>query len=191
MLDTTFGIITLIVVCADFLAMGVPCAWRRQGQRVEDCTVSPNHALHADLRSHAGHEHPGHIDERYRQRHAADLASFGLQRRSLLLLARAVTVLVGLHSRRMPGWGVLLAGGVGVLIGVRYYPKLDLLTPWTWTAPGGGQMFWAFALSLVISSVITAAFIVLCRAAPQFQEFDFELLDSSVSLIDSPAAADG
>lgn len=154
---------------------------------------------------------------------AADLAGFGLQRRALMNLARAVTVivaipaiivasqghsvlyvfliadlvgaalvtpvLVGLYSRRMTGWGVMVAGGVGIVIGALYYPKPDLLSPWALTAPEGGQMFWAFASALVISSVITAGIILARRALAPSREFDFELLDSRVNLIDSPTAA--
>ncbi len=107
----------------------------------------------------------------------------------LLGAALVTPVLVGLYSRRMPGWGVLVAGGIGIIIGALYYPKPDLLSPWALTAPTGGQMFWAFALALVISSVITAVIILTRRAAAPSQEFDFELLDSSVTLIDSPTAA--
>jgi Na+/proline symporter len=155
---------------------------------------------------------------------AADLAGFGLRRRSLMLLARIITVvvaipaiivasqghsvlyvfliadllgaalaipvLVGLYSRRMPGWGVLVAGGVGIVIGALYYPRPDLLTPWALTAPAGGQMFWSFASALAISSVITAAIILVQRALASSHQFDFAVLDSSVNLIDSPAAAD-
>ena len=44
MLDTSFGIITLIVVCALFLVLGVAYSWKRRGQSVEDYTVSRNHA---------------------------------------------------------------------------------------------------------------------------------------------------
>ena len=90
----------------------------------------------------------------------------------------------------MTGWGVLVAGGVGIVIGALYYPKPDLLSPWALTAPGGGQMFWAFASALVISSVITLVVILARRAVAPAQEFDFSVLDSSVSLIDSPSAAD-
>ena len=108
----------------------------------------------------------------------------------LLGAALAVPVLVGLYSRRMPGWGVMVAGGVGIIIGALYYPKPDLLTPWALTAPAGGQMFWSFATALVLSSLISAIIILARRAAVPSQEFDFELLDSSVSLIDSPGAAD-
>ena len=155
---------------------------------------------------------------------AADLAGFGLQRGSLMLLARAITVvvaipaiivasqghsvlyvfliadllgaalaipvLVGLYSRRMPGWGVLVAGGVGIVIGALYYPKPDLLTPWALTAPGGGQMFWSFASALVISTVLTVVILLARRAIAPSQEFDFEVLDSGVALIDSPSAGD-
>ena len=90
----------------------------------------------------------------------------------------------------MSGWGVLLAGGVGIIIGALYYPKPDLLTPWALTAPAGGQMFWSFALALIISSLITVIVIVARRAIAPSQEFDFEVLDSGVELIDSPAGAD-
>ena len=155
---------------------------------------------------------------------AADFAGFGGQRRTIMTLARAITVvvaipaiivgsqgysvlyvfliadligaalavpvLVGLYSRRMTGWGVLLAGGVGIIVGALYYPKPDLLTPWALTAPAGGQMFWSFAAALIISSAITAVIILARRAAAPSQEFDFEALDSNVSLIDSPAGAD-
>ena len=155
---------------------------------------------------------------------AADFAGFGGQRRTIMTLARAITVvvaipaiivgsqgysvlyvfliadligaalavpvLVGLYSRRMTGWGVLVAGGVGIIVGALYYPKPDLLTPWALTAPAGGQMFWSFAAALIISSAITAIIILARRATAPSQEFDFEALDSSVSLIDSPAGAD-
>ena len=44
MLDTTLGIITLIIVCAAFLVLGLSYSWRRRHQSVEDYTVSRNHA---------------------------------------------------------------------------------------------------------------------------------------------------
>ena len=108
----------------------------------------------------------------------------------LLGAALAIPVLVGLYSRRMTGWEVLVAGGVGAVIGALYYPRPDLLTPWALTAPAGGQMFWSFASALVISSAIAAVIILVRRAVSPAQEFDFDLLDSSVNLIDSPSMAD-
>ena len=155
---------------------------------------------------------------------AVDLAGFGLERGSLMYLARAVTVivaipaiyvasqgysvlyvfliadllgaaivtpvLVGLYSRHMPGWGVLLAGAVGILIGALYYPKPDLISPWALSAPPGGQMFWAFGTALVISSAITLVIILAHRVAAPSNEFDFAVLDSNVGLIDSASGAD-
>ena len=44
MLDTTLGIITLVIACAVFLVVGLTYAWRRRRQSVEDYTVSRNHA---------------------------------------------------------------------------------------------------------------------------------------------------
>ena len=44
MLDPTLGIITLVIVCAVFLVLGVAYAWRRGRQSAEDYTVSRNHA---------------------------------------------------------------------------------------------------------------------------------------------------
>ena len=155
---------------------------------------------------------------------AVDLAGVGLQRNSLMILARAITVviaipaiivasqghsvlyvfliadllgaaiavpmLVGLYSSRMPGWGLLLAGGVGIVIGALYYPKPDLLSPWALVAPAGGQMFWAFASALVISSLIAFVIIMGRRIVAPSQEYDFAALDSNVGLIDEPAVAD-
>ena len=53
------------------------------------------------------------------------------------LLGTAITVPMwtGLYSTHMPGWGVLLAGGMGIAIGALFYRKPDLLTPWALTAP--------------------------------------------------------
>ena len=107
----------------------------------------------------------------------------------LLGAAIATPVLAGLYSRRMPGWGVLLAGGVGVVIGALFYPKPDLVSPWALAAPTGGQMFWAFASALVISSAITLIVVLGRRAIAPAQEFDFAVLDANVSLIDSPTLA--
>ena len=44
MLDTTLGIVTLVIACAVFLVLGLTYAWRRRRQSVEDYTVSRNHA---------------------------------------------------------------------------------------------------------------------------------------------------
>ena len=44
MLDTTLGIVTLMIACAVFLVLGVTYAWRRRRQSVEDYTISRNHA---------------------------------------------------------------------------------------------------------------------------------------------------
>jgi hypothetical protein len=82
----------------------------------------------------------------------------------------------------------LLAGAVGIIIGALFYPKPDLLSPWALTAPLGGQMFWAFASALVISSVISAV-VVLGLVAPD-NEYDFAILNADVQLIDDPAPAD-
>ena len=108
----------------------------------------------------------------------------------LLGAAIAVPMLVGLYSSRMPGWGVILAGGVGIVIGALYYPKPDLLSPWALTAPVGGQMFFAFASALVISSVIAGAVIIISAVVAPSRQYDFRALDSGVALIDEPAAAD-
>ena len=155
---------------------------------------------------------------------AADMAGAGLQRGTLMVLARAITVivaipaiivasqghsvlyvfliadllgaaiavpmLVGLYSTRMPGWGVLLAGGVGIVIGALYYPKPDLLSPWALSSPFGGQMFFAFASALVISSAIALVIILGRRVVAPTEEYDFSILDADVSLIDEPAPAD-
>ena len=110
----------------------------------------------------------------------------------LIGAAIAVPMLVGLYSARMPGWGVLLAGGVGIVIGALYYPKPDLLSPWALTAPdwANSQMLWAFASALVISSAISLVIILIRRMAAPSQEYDFAALDSNVGLIDEPTIAD-
>ena len=100
----------------------------------------------------------------------------------LLGAAIAVPMLIGLYSRRMPGWGVLLAGGVGIVVGALYYPTPDLLSPWALTAPfGTTQMFFAFASALVVSSVISAALILIRQPA---QDYDFARLSEEVGLIE-------
>ncbi len=155
---------------------------------------------------------------------AADLAGIGVQRSTLMTLARGVTVvlaipaiivasqgfsvlyvfliadllgaaiavpmLIGLYSSRMPGWAVLLAGGVGIVIGALFYPKPDLISPWAITAPTGGQMFWAFASALVVSSAICAVVVLLRRIASPQQQYNFSTLRSDVQLIDEPATGD-
>ena len=108
----------------------------------------------------------------------------------LIGAAIAVPMLAGLYSRRMPGWGVLLAGGVGIIIGALYYPTPDLLTPWALTAPFGGQMFFAFAAALIVASAITAAVIVIRQMAAPAQEYNFAILNNDVQLIDEPALGD-
>ena len=108
----------------------------------------------------------------------------------LIGAAIAVPMLIGLYSTRMPGWGVLLSGGVGIIIGALFYPKPDLLSPWALTSPLGGQMFFAFASALVISSVIAFVIIIGQRMVAPSQEYDFASLNSNVGLIDEPAVAD-
>ena len=107
----------------------------------------------------------------------------------LLGAAIAVPMLAGLYSTRMPGWGVLLAGGVGIIAGGLFYPKSDLVSPMLATAPSGGQMLWSFGLALVVSSAITAAVIVFRKVAGDVEEYDFSGLRSEVQLIDEPTAA--
>ena len=155
---------------------------------------------------------------------ATDFASLGVQRGTLMNLARAVTVvvaipaiivasqvnsvlyvfliadllgaaivvpmLVGLYSRRMTGWGVIVAGAVGIVIGALYYPTQDLVSPWALTAPFGSQMLWAFASALVVSTAITLLVVLVRRFTAPSEEFDFQVLESNVGLIDSPTAAD-
>ena len=107
----------------------------------------------------------------------------------LLGAAIAVPMLTGLYSTRMPGWGVLLAGGVGIVIGALFYPKPDLVSPMVLAASTGGQMLWSFVLALVFSSVVTAVVVVLRRVASD-DEYDFVRLNSEVSLIDESSAGD-
>ncbi len=155
---------------------------------------------------------------------AVDMAGVGMQRNTLMVLARAITVivaipaiivasqghsvlyvfliadllgaaiavpmLVGLYSSRMPGWGVILAGAVGIIIGALFYPKPDLLSPWALVSPLGGQMFFAFASALVISSVIAFVIIIGRRVITPTQEYNFAALNADVGLIDEPAVAD-
>ena len=90
----------------------------------------------------------------------------------------------------MPGWAVLLAGGVGIVIGALFYPKPDLLSPWALTAPVGGQMFFAFASALVVSSVISTVVVWGQRLVAPQSEYDFAVLNNDVSLIDEPATGD-
>ena len=99
----------------------------------------------------------------------------------LLGAAIAVPMLMGLYSRRMPGWGVVLAGGVGIVVGALFYPKPDLLSPWALTAPFGTQMFFAFASALVVSSAISV--IVALVRQPE-QDYDFGRLSEEVQLIE-------
>ena len=99
----------------------------------------------------------------------------------LLGAAIAVPMLIGLYSRRMPGWGVIIAGGVGIIVGALYYPTPDLLSPWALTAPFGTQMFFAFASALVVSSVICAIIIFIRQPA---QDYDFNRLSEEVQLIE-------
>ena len=108
----------------------------------------------------------------------------------LLGAAIAVPMLVGLYSSRMPGWAVLLAGGVGIVIGALFYPKPDLLSPWALIAPVGGQMFFAFASALVVSSVISAVVVWGQRLVAPQNEYDFAVLNNDVQLIDEPAVGD-
>ena len=108
----------------------------------------------------------------------------------LLGAAIAVPMLMGLYSTRMPGWGVLLAGGVGIIIGALFYPKSDLLSPWALTAPVGGQMLFAFASALVISSAVAAAVVLGRRMVAPSREYDLAVLNYRVVLIDEPAVAE-
>ena len=155
---------------------------------------------------------------------AADMAGVGASRKSLMLQARAATVVVaipavivaaqgfsvlyvflfadllgaaivvpmltGLYSTRMPGWGVLLAGAAGTVVGALFYPKPDLVSPMILAAPNGEQMFWSFVLALAVSSAITAGVVLLLRISAAGDEYDFARLQSEVRLIDEPAAAD-
>ena len=107
----------------------------------------------------------------------------------LIGAAIAVPMLTGLYSRRMPGWAVLLAGGVGVVIGALYYPRPDLVSPWALPAPVGQQMLFAFGSALVVSSAITAVVVWGRRLLAPAQQFDFAILNSDVRLIDETAAA--
>ena len=109
----------------------------------------------------------------------------------LLGAAIAVPMLTGLYSRRMPGWAVLLAGGAGIIIGALFYPKPDLVSPMLLTSPStGSQMFWSFALALIVSSAITAGVVLMRRFAAVGDEYDFIRLQSDVRLIDEPTVAD-
>ena len=108
----------------------------------------------------------------------------------LLGAAIAVPMLAGLYSARMPGWAVLLAGGVGVIIGALFYPRSDLVSPMILAAPTGGQMLWSFGTALVVSSAITAGVVWMRRVAAPDGGYDFARLQSDVRLIDDPAPAD-
>ena len=99
----------------------------------------------------------------------------------LLGAAIAVPMLIGLYSRRMSGWGVVVAGGVGIIVGALYYPMPDLVSPMMLTAPFGSQMFFAFASALVVSTVISAVVILLRKSA---EEYDFGRLSEEVELIE-------
>ena len=96
-------------------------------------------------------------------------------------------MLAGLYSGRMPGWAVLLAGGAGIIIGALFYPRPDLITPWALTAPFGGQMFFAFAAALLVSTAIAAAVICAMWLAAPSRRYDFSILNSRVRPIDEPA----
>ena len=108
----------------------------------------------------------------------------------LLGAAIAAPMLTGLYSTRMPGWGVLLAGGAGIVIGALFYPQSDLVSPMILAAPGGEQMLWSFGSALVVSSAITAGVVFLRRITDSGAEYDFARLQSEVRLIDEPAAGD-
>ena len=108
----------------------------------------------------------------------------------LLGAAIAVPMLTGLYSTRMPGWAVLMAGGAGIIVGALFYPESDLVSPMILTAPNREQMFWSFALALVVSSAITAGVVLMRRMWSAGDEYDFARLASNVRLIDEPTSAD-
>ena len=108
----------------------------------------------------------------------------------LLGAAIAVPMLTGLYSTRMPGWAVLMAGGAGIIVGALFYPKSDLVSPMILTAPNGEQMFWSFALALVVSSAITAGVVLMRRMWAAGDEYDFARLASNARLIDEPTSGD-
>ena len=58
------------------------------------------------------------------------------------------------------------------------------------TAPNREQMFWSFALALVVSSAITAGVVLMRRMWSAGDEYDFARLASNVRLIDEPTSAD-
>ena len=109
----------------------------------------------------------------------------------LIGAAIAVPMLVGLYSSRMTGWGVLLAGGTGLVIGALFYPKQDFVSHWAIPAPiENEQMLLAFGSALVISSEITAVVVWGRRLLAPSQEYDFAALNADVQLIDEPSPAD-
>lgn len=109
----------------------------------------------------------------------------------LIGAAIAVPMLAGLYSRRMPGWGVLLAGGAGIVIGALFYPKQDFISPWAIPAPiENEQMLFAFASALIVSSVITGLVILARQMAAPAQQYNFAALTAEVQLIDEPALGD-
>ncbi len=109
----------------------------------------------------------------------------------LIGAAVAVPMLTGLYSRRMPGWGVLLAGGAGLIIGALFYPKQDFVSPWAIPAPiPHEQMLFAFGSALVVSSVISVLVVLGQRLMAPDSEYDFAILNADVQLIDEPSVAD-
>ena len=70
-----------------------------------------------------------------------------------------------------------------------FTPKPDLISPMVVSAPTGWQMFWSFALALVISSAITVGVVILRRITATGNEYDFDRPKSEFRLIDEPAAA--
>ena len=111
----------------------------------------------------------------------------------LVCAGAMVPVFAGMWSRHLSGAGAVAGAIAGIAVGAVFFPTKSLAGWWTWDGLtnvwhilGSGNLLASFLLAVVVSSVVTALFVLAARQRSG-AGFDLEALADEIRPLESEA----